>query len=151
MHELRTLLEQALAAHGSSEGGSASSASAEASSGFKRLISKLGSGTISAGDKKPKTGTAGGGPTIPRKTSGKHSIFSLDTPTALTLTQGEPSADGGVHSLDSARIASLALHHFSAEHAALIKANLHVKSLCWRINRSLLGFFSSAPLQYPRP
>ena len=22
---------------------------------------------------------------------------------------------------------------------------------CWRINRSLLGFFSSAPLQYPRP
>ena len=22
---------------------------------------------------------------------------------------------------------------------------------CWRINRTLLGFFSSAPLQYPRP
>ena len=104
MHELRTLLEQALAAHGSSEGGSASSASAEASTGFKRLISQLGSGTISAGDKE-------------------------DAPNALTLTQGEPSADGGVHSLDSARIASLALHHFSAEHAALIKANLHVKSL----------------------
>ena len=83
----------------------------------------------SVGDKKPNTGTAGGGPTIPRKASGKLSIFSLDAPTALTMTQGEPSADGCVHPLDSARIASLALHHFSAEHAALIKANLHVKSL----------------------
>ena len=26
-----------------------------------------------------------------------------------------------------------------------------VGTSCWRVNRSLLGFFSSAPLQYPRP